>query len=110
VQIHFDRNFDGRFCASLTDLNMEIFQFSIERTRMTSSIGVFSVIDRFPSIPIPAQEKELTDEELEQLLYLAHTDEKRRSARYTILSSTNGQICWSDLASTSIYPDNYTRN
>jgi len=60
--------------------------------------------------PIPAAEKQLTDENWRQLLYLAHTDEKQAFLRYAdYYLSTNGQVYWSDTHQLSIYPDNYHR-
>jgi FAD/FMN-containing dehydrogenase len=88
------------------------FQFSIDRDSDDFlHKGVFSCY-RPVSIdtPIPTQEKELTDENWRQLLYLAHTDEKEAFNRYAeYYLSTNGQIYWSDLHQLSIYPDNYHR-
>jgi FAD/FMN-containing dehydrogenase len=88
------------------------FQFSIDRDSDDFlHKGVFSCY-RPVSIdtPIPTQEKELTDENWRQLLYLAHTDEKAAFNRYAeYYLSTNGQIYWSDLHQLSIYPDNYHR-
>ncbi len=60
--------------------------------------------------PIPLAEKQLTDENWKQLLYLAHTDKKQAFNRYAdYYLSTNGQVYWSDLHQLSIYPDNYHR-
>jgi FAD/FMN-containing dehydrogenase len=88
------------------------FQFSIERDSDDFlHKGVFSCY-RPVSIdtPIPTEEKQLTDENWRQLLYLAHTDEKQAFNRYAeYYLSTNGQIYWSDLHQLSIYPDNYHR-
>jgi hypothetical protein len=88
------------------------FQFSIERDSDDFlRTGVFSCY-RPVSIntPIPIEEKQLTDENWKQLLYLAHTDQKQAFNRYAdYYLSTNGQIYWSDLHQLSIYPDNYHR-
>jgi len=88
------------------------FQFSIERgSDDFLHKGVFSCyrpvsMDR----PIPKEEKQLSDENWRQLLYLAHTDEKQAFKKYAeYYLSTNGQIYWSDLHQLSIYPDNYHR-
>jgi FAD/FMN-containing dehydrogenase len=60
--------------------------------------------------PIPSTDKQLTDENWRQLLYLAHTDEKQAFNRYAdYYLSTNGQVYWSDFHQLSIYPDNYRR-
>jgi FAD/FMN-containing dehydrogenase len=88
------------------------FQFSIERESGDFlHKGVFSCY-RPVSIdtPIPLEEKQMTDENWRQLLYLAHTDEKQAFNRYVeYYLSTNGQTYWSDLHQLSIYPDNYHR-
>jgi FAD/FMN-containing dehydrogenase len=88
------------------------FQFSIERdSEDFLRRGVFSCY-RPVSIdtPIPTEEKQLTDRDWRQLLYLAHTDEKQAFNSYAeYYLSTNGQIYWSDLHQLSIYPDNYHR-
>jgi FAD/FMN-containing dehydrogenase len=87
------------------------FQFSIERdSEDFLHKGVFSCYRPVPSeTPIPA-EKQLTDENWRQLLFLAHTDAKKAFQSYSdYYLSTNGQIYWSDLHQLSIYPDNYHR-
>jgi len=88
------------------------FQFSIERNSEDFlNKGVFSCYRPVPmDTPIPHTEKQLTDENWRQLLYLAHTDEKQAFSRYAeYYLSTNGQVYWSDLHQLSIYPDNYHR-
>src|SRR6266478_4704146 len=88
------------------------FQFAIEReSEDFLHRGVFSCYRPVPmDTPIPALEKELTDENWRQLLYLAHTDEKQAFQRYAdYYLSTNGQVYWSDTHQLSIYPDNYHR-
>jgi FAD/FMN-containing dehydrogenase len=88
------------------------FQFSIERgSEDFLHKGVFSCYRPVPiDTPIAATEKQLTDENWRQLLYLAHTDERLAFDRYSdYYLSTNGQIYWSDLHQLSIYPDNYHR-
>jgi FAD/FMN-containing dehydrogenase len=88
------------------------FQFSIERDSDDFlHKGVFSCYRPVPiDTPIPIEEKQLTDENWRQLLYLAHTDEKQAFNTYAgYYLSTNGQIYWSDLHQLSIYPDNYHR-
>jgi FAD/FMN-containing dehydrogenase len=88
------------------------FQFSIEPASDDFlHKGVFSCY-RPVSIdtPIPPAEKQLTDENWRQLLYLAHTDKKQAYDRYAdYYLSTNGQVYWSDLHQLSIYPENYHR-
>jgi FAD/FMN-containing dehydrogenase len=88
------------------------FQFSIEPgSEDFLHRGVFSCYRPVPlNTPIPATEKQLTDENWRQLLFLAHTDKKQAFNRYAdYYLSTNGQVYWSDLHQLSIYPDNYHR-
>src|ERR1700736_3376434 len=88
------------------------FQFSIEReSEDFLHKGVFSCYRPVPAeTPIPSTEKQLTDENWRQLLYLAHTDEKQAFHRYAdYYLSTNGQVYWSDTHQLSTYPDNYHR-
>jgi FAD/FMN-containing dehydrogenase len=88
------------------------FQFAIDRNSEDFiRKGVFSCY-RPVSIdtPIPKSEKELTDENWRQLLFLAHTDKQQAFEQYAkYYLSTNGQIYWSDTHQLSIYPDNYHR-
>jgi FAD/FMN-containing dehydrogenase len=87
------------------------FQFSIEReSEDFLHKGVFSCYRPVPlETPIPA-EKQLTDENWRQLLFLAHSDTRKAFQSYSdYYLSTNGQIYWSDLHQLSIYPDNYHR-
>jgi FAD/FMN-containing dehydrogenase len=88
------------------------FQFSIEpESEDFLHRGVFSCYRPVPmDTPIAPAEKQLTDENWRQLLFLAHTDKKRAFNRYAdYYLSTNGQVYWSDLHQLSIYPDNYHR-
>jgi FAD/FMN-containing dehydrogenase len=88
------------------------FQFSIERASEDFlRKGVFSCYRPVPmETPIPTAEKQLTDENWRQLLYLAHTNERQAFDTYAdYYLSTNGQVYWSDLHQLSIYPDNYHR-
>jgi FAD/FMN-containing dehydrogenase len=88
------------------------FQFSIERDSDDFlHKGVFSCYKPVsPDTPVTMNEKQLTDENWRQLLYLAHTDTKQAFNRYAdYYLSSNGQIYWSDLHQLSIYPDNYHR-
>jgi FAD/FMN-containing dehydrogenase len=88
------------------------FQFSIEHASEDFlHKGVFSCYRPVPmDTPIAPAEKQLTDENWRQLLYLAHTDEKQAFKRYAdYYLSTNEQVYWSDLHQLSIYPDNYHR-
>jgi FAD/FMN-containing dehydrogenase len=88
------------------------FQFSIDRdSEDFLRKGVFSCYRSVAmETPIPSTEKQLSDENWRQLLYLAHTDKKKAFERYAdYYLSTNGQIYWSDTHQLSIYPDNYHR-
>jgi FAD/FMN-containing dehydrogenase len=88
------------------------FQFSIDSTSEDFlHQGVFSCYRPVSmDTPIPAAQKQLTDENWRQLLYLAHTDKKQAYKRYAdYYLSSNGQVYWSDLHQLSIYPDNYHR-
>lgn len=88
------------------------FQFSIDRdSEDFLHKGVFSCYRPVPiETPIRPEEKQLTDENWRQLLFLAHTDEKQAFERYAAYYlSTNGQVYWSDTHQLSIYPDNYHR-
>ena len=88
------------------------FQFSIEHASEDFlHKGVFSCYRPVPmDTPMPPAEKQLTDENWRQLLYLAHTDKKQAFSKYAdYYLSTNGQAYWSDLHQLSIYPGNYHR-
>ena len=88
------------------------FQFSIDRdSEDFLHKGVFSCYRPVSmETPIPSTEKQLSDENWRQLLYLAHTDRKKAFDTYAnYYLSTNGQIYWSDTHQLSIYPDNYHR-
>ena len=88
------------------------FQFSVERDSDDFlHKGVFSCYRPVPmETPIPDVEKQLSDENWRQLLYLAHADPKKAFERYSeYYLSTSGQVYWSDTHQLSIYPDNYHR-
>ena len=88
------------------------FQFSIQHdSEDFLHRGVFSCYRPVPmDTPIPSTEKQLSDENWRQLLFLAHTDEKRAFEAYSnYYLSTSGQVYWSDTHQLSIYPDNYHR-
>jgi len=88
------------------------FQFSVEPdSEDFLRKGVFSCYRPVPlETPIPSTEKQLSDENWRQLLYLAHTDKKKAFERYAeYYLSTNGQVYWSDTHQLSIYPDGYHR-
>ena len=86
------------------------FQFSIERdSEDFLHKGLFSCYRPVPmETPILPAQKQLSDESWRQLLYLAHTNQKRAFEIYAdYYLSTNGQVYWSDTHQLSIYPDNY---
>ena len=88
------------------------FQFSIENASEDFlHKGVFSCYRPVPiDTPIPPSEKQLTDKNWKELIYLAHTNEKQAFSKYAdYYLSTNGQLYWSDLHQLSFYPDNYHR-
>jgi len=86
------------------------FQFSIERASEDFlHKGVFSCYRSVPlETPITSLRKTLSDDKWRQLLFLAHTNQKRAFELYAdYYLSTNGQVYWSDTHQLSIYPDNY---
>ncbi len=88
------------------------FQFAIARNSDDFlRKGVFSCYRPVAAeTPMPAGQKELSDENWKKLLYLAHTDGKAAFDRYAdYYLSTNGQIYWTDTHQLSFYPDNYHR-
>jgi FAD/FMN-containing dehydrogenase len=88
------------------------FQFSIDpASEDFLHKGVFSCYRPVSmDTPIPPAEKQLSDENWRQLLYLAHADKKQAFNRYAdYYLSTDGRVYWSDLHQLSIYPDNYHR-
>jgi FAD/FMN-containing dehydrogenase len=88
------------------------FQFSIDSSSEGFlRKGVFSCYRPVPmETPIPPAEKQLSDQNWRQLLYLAHTDQKQAFNKYAdYYVSTSGQVYWSDIHQLSIYPDNYHR-
>src|SRR6266446_5240007 len=88
------------------------FQFAIDRdSEDFLHKGVFSCY-RPVSVetPISAAQKQLSDENWRQLLFLAHTDGTKAFESYAdYYLSTNGQVYWSDLHQLSVYPSNYHR-
>jgi FAD/FMN-containing dehydrogenase len=88
------------------------FQFSIQRdSEDFLHRGVFSCYRSVPvDTPMPSTERQLSEENWRQLLFLAHTDEKKAFETYSnYYLSTSGQVYWSDTHQLSIYPDNYHR-
>jgi len=88
------------------------FQFSIERdSEDFLNRGVFSCYRPVAlDTPILEEQKELSDRNWRELLYLAHSDLKKAFDVYSkYYMSTNGQVYWSDTHQLSIYPDDYHR-
>jgi FAD/FMN-containing dehydrogenase len=86
------------------------FQFSIERdSEDFLHKGVFSCYRPVSNDTlIPEQQKELAEQNWHDLLYLAHTDQKKAFDTYSkYYMATNGQVYWSDTHQLSIYPNNY---
>jgi FAD/FMN-containing dehydrogenase len=86
------------------------FQFSIDRASDGFlDEGVFSCyrpVD--PDTPIAADQKELSDEDWKELIWLAHADKARVFQRYAgHYLATDGQIYWSDTHQLSPYFDGY---
>lgn len=58
--------------------------------------------------PIPDNQRELTDDDWGQLLWLAHVDKSRAFAEYArYYMSTDGQVYWSDTHQLAKYTDRY---
>jgi len=86
------------------------FQFAVdEKSDDFLRKGVFSCyrpVDQ--SMPVPAEQRELVDEDWHALLLLAHNDKRTAFDRYSkYYLSTSGQIYWSDTHQMSTYLDDY---
>src|SRR5712664_2130107 len=73
--------------------------------------GVLSCYRPVPDdTPMPPAQKELTERDWIELLYLAHKDKPAAFQRYAgHYLATNGQLYWSDEHQMSSYPENYHR-
>src|SRR5207253_1290608 len=73
--------------------------------------GVFRCDRPVPDdTPMPPAQKELSERDWIELLYLAHKDKPAAFQRYAGHDlATNGQLYWSDEQQMSIYPENYHR-
>ncbi|MGH7148993.1 MAG: FAD-binding oxidoreductase, partial [Nitrospiraceae bacterium] len=71
--------------------------------------GIFSCYKPVdPTMPIPAHQREIAEEQWLRLLYLAHADKTKAFEVYSNeYLTTNGQIYWSDTHQTSYYPEGY---
>ena len=86
------------------------FQFSVDETSDDFlRKGVFSCyrpVD--PATPMPAERRELGDEDWHALLLLAHNNKATAFDRYSkYYLSTSGQLYWSDTHQMSTYLDDY---
>ena len=86
------------------------FQFSIdENSEDFLRRGVFSCyrpVD--PDTPMPEGQKQLSADNWDELLYLAHSDKAEVFKRYSqYYLSTTGQLYWSDTHQLSTYLDDY---
>jgi FAD/FMN-containing dehydrogenase len=86
------------------------FQFSTDQGSDTFlDRGVFSCYRPVADdVAMPEGQKELSEEDWAQLLYLGHTDRRRAYELYAgYYLSTSGQIYWSDSHQRSTYLDGY---
>ena len=86
------------------------FQFSIDQQSAGFlDEGVFSCYRPVAlDTPIPEDQKELSDDDWRELLWLAHADKAKAFARYAEhYLATDGQIYWSDTHQLSPYFDGY---
>src|SRR5262249_33570339 len=61
-----------------------------------------------PEVPILEGQRELTERDWRELVYLAHTDKAEGFRRYAEhYLSTSGQVYWSDTHQLGFYPDKY---
>lgn len=86
------------------------FQFETNEASDTFlTRGVFACYRRAdPAAQIPPDQKELSDADWLQLLYLAHADKARVFEAYSQhYLASHGQIYWSDTQQLGYYPDDY---
>jgi FAD/FMN-containing dehydrogenase len=86
------------------------FQFSVdEQSDDFLKRGVFSCYKPVdPGTPMPAEQRELVDEDWHALLLLAHTKKSTAFEQYSkYYLSTSGQLYWSDTHQMSTYLDDY---
>ncbi len=87
-------------------------QFSIdEKSEDFLKRGVFSCYQPVDAgMPVPTGQKQFSDEDWSELLYLAHADKGAAFRRYSeFYLSTSGQLYWSDTHQLSAYLDDYHR-
>jgi len=86
------------------------FQFAInEASDSFLRKGVFSCYKPVdPNTPMAPDQKQLSEADWANLIFLAHVDKEQAFQRYAdYYLSTSGQIYWSDMHQMSYYPDNY---
>ncbi len=88
------------------------FQFAInEKSEDFLRKGIFSCyrpVD--PATPVPANQRELSEQDWGKLLYLAHANREEAFQMYARhYLATSGQIYWSDTHQMSTYLDDYHR-
>ena len=86
------------------------FQFSIDgASEEFLRGGVFSCYEPVDdSLPIPAEQRHFSEENWNQLLYLAHADKGQAFRQYSeFYLATSGQLYWSDTHQLSVYLDGY---
>lgn len=85
------------------------FQFDIDpSSRDFLTKGVFSCYEPAPGASPPAQVAELSPQDWERLLLLAHTDKPAAFTRYAQhYLATDGQLYWSDTHQLGTYLDGY---
>jgi FAD/FMN-containing dehydrogenase len=71
--------------------------------------GIFSCYRPVSSdIPVPEEQKQLSEDDWKELAYLAHTDRRRAFELYSRhYLATSGQMYWSDTHQLSTYLDDY---
>jgi FAD/FMN-containing dehydrogenase len=88
------------------------FQYAIDsRSDDFMRKGVFSCYRPVADdTPMPASQKEFSDQDWAALLHLAHADQSAAFNRYaSYYLSTSGQLYWSDIHQLSTYLDDYHR-
>jgi FAD/FMN-containing dehydrogenase len=86
------------------------YQFAInEASDSFLRKGVFSCYKPVDAeTPVPPDQKQLSEANWADLIYLAHVDKEEAFRRYAgYYLSTFGQVYWSDTNQMSFYPDNY---
>jgi FAD/FMN-containing dehydrogenase len=88
------------------------FQFKTDRAQCGFlREGIFSCYRPVDDdAPLPEEQKELSEDEWRELLYLAHADRRRAFDLYAAhYLATSGQLYWSDTHQLGVYLDDYHR-